>query len=79
MVVGGEREEEMGVHHIWWFGSEAGETLDVGWGVDKSENSVHLWWGEGRSNPSYNFFPNPRVVSLTTTPSTLFAILFFWV
>ena len=29
--------EEEGVHHIWWSGSEAGEALDVGWGVDKLE------------------------------------------
>lgn len=35
MVVGEEREERMGVHHIWWLGSGARETLDVGWGVDK--------------------------------------------
>lgn len=35
MVVGGEWGREEGVHHIWWLGSGAGETLDVGWGVDK--------------------------------------------
>ena len=80
MVVGGERGEEEGVHHIWWLVSEAGETLDAGWGVDKLGNCVHLWGGDGRSNPSYNFFPNPRVVSLTTIPLTLLqSLLFFWV
>ena len=45
MVVGGERGEEEGVHHIWWLGSGAGETLDVGWGVDKLEKAVHLLGG----------------------------------
>ena len=35
MAVGGGVGKRMGVHHIWWFGSEASETLDAGWWVDR--------------------------------------------
>ena len=46
-------------------------------GLTKWGKGVHLWGVDGRSNPSYNFFPNPHVVSLTTTPLTLFPSFVF--
>lgn len=52
MVVEERNGGEEGVHHIWWLGSGAGETLDVGWGVDKLGKGVHLLGGGWSEQPS---------------------------